>query len=100
MRLAHCELTLRAAEAAQGVTLAYEALAQEPLREGRLVRLFEAETEPKVLYSLAYPTRRANRPTLGALREWLLSEARLQAQKIAAAEPAVGLKEWQPEHIA
>ena len=84
-RLAHCELTLRAAEEGQGVTLAYDVLVRRPLAEGRLLRLFETATEPKILYSLAYPAHRANRPLLGAFRDWLLGEARAQA---AAGETA------------
>jgi DNA-binding transcriptional LysR family regulator len=63
---------------------------QKPLAEGRLLRLFEATTEPKVLYSLAYPAHRANRPLLGAFRDWLLGEARAQADGAAEAEEMAG----------
>jgi LysR family glycine cleavage system transcriptional activator len=74
-RFAHCELTMRAAEEGQGVALAYGALIGREIADGRLLKLFDLETPPKVIYSLACPEAWTNRPRVAAFRNWVLAEA-------------------------
>jgi LysR family transcriptional regulator, glycine cleavage system transcriptional activator len=73
-RLAHCELTMTAAEEGQGVALAYGALIDREIADGRLVKLFDLETPPKVIYSLTCPEGWTNRPRIAAFRNWVLAE--------------------------
>jgi LysR family transcriptional regulator, glycine cleavage system transcriptional activator len=73
-RFAHCELALQAAETSQGVALAYLALIQTELRSGHLVRLFDEETLPQIIYSLAYQERDASKRKIEVFRDWLLCE--------------------------
>ncbi len=75
-RLAHCELVLQAAEAGQGVALPYTALIQPELESGRLVRLFDQETPPVIIYSIAYQECEANDPKIRAFRDWIVDEVR------------------------
>lgn len=77
---AHCELTLRAAEEGQGVALAYGALIADEIAEKKLVKLFELETPPKVIYSLTCPERWMNRPPIAAFRNWVFAEAAIQSR--------------------
>ncbi|MEQ8293835.1 MAG: LysR family transcriptional regulator [Roseovarius sp.] len=72
---ANCDINLTAAERGQGVALAWDAIARATLVEGRLVRLFDIETAPKVIYSVAYPEARADDPRIAAMRDWLLLES-------------------------
>lgn len=72
---ANCDINLTAAERGQGVSLAWDAIARATLEEGRLVRLFDIETEPVVIYSVAYPEARADDPRIAAMRDWLLHES-------------------------
>ncbi len=74
-RFAHCELTIRAAEEGQGVALGYGALIADEIAEKRLVKLFDLETPPKVIYSLTCPEAWTNRPRIAAFRNWVLGEA-------------------------
>jgi len=74
--LAHCELTLRAAEEGQGVALAYGALVGDTIAAGKLVRLFDIETPHKVIYSLTCPEAWSNRPRIAAFRNWVFGEMR------------------------
>jgi LysR family glycine cleavage system transcriptional activator len=73
-RFAHCELTLTAAETGQGVALAYTALIERELEARRLARLFERETPPLVIYSLAYLESRSSCPRISAFRSWIFRE--------------------------
>jgi LysR family glycine cleavage system transcriptional activator len=75
-RFAHCELTHRAAEEGQGVVLAYGALIDRELADGSLVKLFDVETPPKVIYSLTCPEGWVNRPRVAAFRNWVFEEVR------------------------
>jgi len=75
-RFAHCELALQAAETSQGVALAYLALIQSELQSGHLVRLFDEETPPQIIYSLAYQERDAGKRKIEVFRDWLLCEVR------------------------
>ena len=73
-RFEHCELTLGAAERGQGVALAYGALIERELAWGTLVRLFEAATEPVLIYSLACLEGRAEESKIAAFRAWIMAE--------------------------
>lgn len=75
-RFAHCELALRAAETAQGIALPYLALIQHELASGRLIRIFDQETPPVVIYSLAYRECDAEEPKIKAFRNWIFDEVR------------------------
>jgi LysR family glycine cleavage system transcriptional activator len=79
-RFAHCDLSLRAAEEGQGVALAYLALIEAELASGTLVKLFDLETMPKIVYSMAYPKRWANRHKIAAFRAWLLEWIALMSE--------------------
>ena len=83
----NCELATTAAEQGQGVSLAYDAMVRGTLASGRLVRLFKAVTMPIVIYSLAYPTARANDPMIREFRDWMfasIADAQPGAQITAA----------------
>ena len=84
-RLAHCELTLRAAEEGQGVALGYIALIRRELTQGKLVKLFDIETEPKVIYAITCREARANHPRIAAFRNWVMIEAAKDDGEAAAA---------------
>jgi len=75
-RFAHCELVLQAAEAAQGIALPYTALIEPELTSGHLVRLFDQETPPLIVYSLAYQECNAGDPKIRAFRDWIFEEVR------------------------
>jgi LysR family glycine cleavage system transcriptional activator len=79
-RFAHCDLTMRAAEEGQGVALAYGALIADEIAENKLVKLFELETPPKVIYSLTCPEAWTNRPRIAAFRNWVFAEAATGAE--------------------
>jgi LysR family glycine cleavage system transcriptional activator len=70
-RFAHCDLAYTAAEAGEGVALAYLALVEREIADGRLVRLFEHETTPSVIYSLAYRQRDSSDPKIQGFRDWI-----------------------------
>ncbi|MEQ8897223.1 MAG: LysR family transcriptional regulator [Roseovarius sp.] len=72
---ANCDINLTASERGKGVSLAWDAIARATLEEGRLVRLFDIETAPSVIYSVAYPEGRADDPRIKAMRDWLLHES-------------------------
>ena len=77
-RLAHCELTLTAAEEQQGVALAYDAMARNTIAEGRLQRLFDVESPSAAIYSFAYAKGRRRCPDIGRFRDWIFEEVRLE----------------------
>lgn len=74
-RFEHCNLTLSAALRGQGVALAYSALVTEDLSAGRLVRLFDTELAPTVIYSLVCPSASVGQRRVAAFRDWLVSAA-------------------------
>lgn len=75
------ELALAAATRGQGVVMSDLILAEESLRDGVLVRPFEATIEQGIGYHLVYPPERAQQPKIRLLREWLLSSARPRTQQ-------------------
>jgi LysR family glycine cleavage system transcriptional activator len=85
--LAHCELTLTAAEKSQGVALAYDAMARGALATGALVRLFDQTTLPITIYSVACQEDRADDPRIRAFSDWLFNEA-IAEGVLAANAPA------------
>jgi LysR family glycine cleavage system transcriptional activator len=74
-RFAHCELVMRAATEAQGIALAYGALAVEDLAAGRLIRLSEIELPARVIHFIVTPEAWETRPKIVAFRNWLLQQA-------------------------
>jgi LysR family transcriptional regulator, glycine cleavage system transcriptional activator len=75
------------------VALAYGALIERELATGTLVRLFDAATEPVLIYSLACLDGRAEVPKIAAFRAWILAEVASSAPPRPAARPA-------PLHVA
>ncbi len=73
-RLAHCDLTLTAAEEQQGVALAYDAMARGSVADGRLQRVFDIESPSAVIYSFAYAIGRRKCPDIGRFRDWMFDE--------------------------
>lgn len=71
---AHCELTSRAAEKGIGVALAYKSMIGRTLEAGHLVPIFDVESTPRVIYSVAYEEHRAREPMIVAFRDWLFQE--------------------------
>jgi LysR family transcriptional regulator, glycine cleavage system transcriptional activator len=74
----NCELATTAAEKGQGVALAYDMMVQDTLLSGRLVRLFQAVTLPKLIYSIAYPEANSKDPMIQAFRDWIFAEVQTQ----------------------
>jgi LysR family glycine cleavage system transcriptional activator len=72
----NCELATTAAEQGHGVAMAFDAMVQGTLASGRLVRLFETDTIPDVIYSVACAEARADDPMISAFRTWLHDEVR------------------------
>ena len=73
-RYAHCELTLRAAEEGQGVALAYGVLVEDQIERGTLLKLFNIETMPKIIYSITCLEGSSNLPRVAAFRNWAFAE--------------------------
>lgn len=90
-RLAHCELTLTAAEQGQGIALCYDAMARGALRAGRLVRLFDIEVPPITMYSVAYPAGRSRDPRIRAFRDWIFAEVAAEGTIVSYNSLARGL---------
>ncbi|MDX1515098.1 MAG: LysR substrate-binding domain-containing protein [Gammaproteobacteria bacterium] len=71
---AHCELVLNAAESGLGVALAYGRLVSREIAHGKLVKLFDIDSGPYLIYSVASEKRRSNEPLIAAFRDWIVSE--------------------------
>jgi LysR family transcriptional regulator, glycine cleavage system transcriptional activator len=74
-RFEHCNLTLGAAELGQGIALGFLALAESSLAKGTLVRLFDLETLPRVIYSVVFPTEWEFHGKVAAFRDWLVDQS-------------------------
>ncbi|MGK7752468.1 MULTISPECIES: LysR substrate-binding domain-containing protein [unclassified Roseovarius] len=72
----NCELATTAAEQGHGVAMAFDAMVQGTLASGRLVRLFDTDTLPSVIYSVACTEDRKNDPMVQTFRSWLHDEVR------------------------
>lgn len=75
-RLAHCELSLTAAEQQQGVALAYDAMARATLHAGRLMRLFDVEIPARTIYSFAHSKTRRRCPDIARFKSWIFEEVK------------------------
>lgn len=75
-RMAHCDLTLTAAEEQQGVALAYDAMARNTVADGRLQRVFDIESPSSVIYSFAFAEERKKCLDIDRFRDWMFHEIR------------------------
>jgi LysR family transcriptional regulator, glycine cleavage system transcriptional activator len=87
-RFEHCNLTLGAAEQGQGVALAFLALAQSALAAGTLVRVFDAQTLPKAIYSIVFPTEWKSYGKVAAFRDWLMDQVEVWVAAMPGVESA------------
>jgi LysR family transcriptional regulator, glycine cleavage system transcriptional activator len=69
-------MLLQAAIHGQGVALTWAALADEDLRSGRLVRLFDRALEGSMSYFALTTQAAARKPKVIAFRDWLVEEGR------------------------
>ncbi len=90
-RFEHCELVLTAAEQGQGVALAYGALIENELADGKLVRIFEAETSRRLIYSIAYLESRRNVPKIAHFRDWIFDEIAAAGRTNSDLKPPVAV---------
>lgn len=84
---AHCELVLNAAESGQGVALAYGRLVSRELADGKLIKLFDIESGPFLIYSVAAEERRSNEPLIAAFRDWIIAEGQADEAGLGALRP-------------
>lgn len=69
-------MLLQAAMHGQGVALTWAALADDDLRAGRLVRLFDRALEGSMSYFALTTPAAARKPKVVAFRDWLVEEGR------------------------
>jgi LysR family glycine cleavage system transcriptional activator len=69
-------MLLQAAIHGQGVALTWAALADDDLRAGRLVRLFDRALEGSMSYFALTTKSAARKPKVVAFRDWLVEEGR------------------------
>jgi len=69
-------MQLQAATHGQGVALTWAALADDDLRAGRLVRLFDRALEGSMSYFVLSTQAAARKPKVVAFRDWLVEEGR------------------------
>lgn len=69
-------MLLQAAIHGQGVALTWAALAEDDLRAGRLVRLFDRALEGAMSYFAVSTQAAARKPKVIAFRDWLVEEGR------------------------
>ena len=69
-------MLLQAAIHGQGVALTWAALADDDLRAGRLVRLFDRALEGSMSYFALSTEVAARKPKVAAFRDWLVEEGR------------------------
>lgn len=73
-RLGDAYLAIKAAEEGQGIALGTTTLITEKVTLGRLIVLFELETQPKLYYTITYAKNWKRRPKIVAFRDWLYAE--------------------------
>lgn len=71
----HGHMVIQAAEAGQGVALTRTSLAEDAIRQGRLIRLFDIEYPAPDAYYVVWPKNRVANPKIRAMCDWLLEEA-------------------------
>jgi LysR family glycine cleavage system transcriptional activator len=76
-------MVIDAALEGHGVALARSALAARSLLSGRLVRLFDVSLPAPFAYYIVCPKSVSAMPKIILFREWLLSEAQLDARRMA-----------------
>jgi LysR family glycine cleavage system transcriptional activator len=81
--LNQASMALDAAVDGQGIALARSALAAWDLIAGRLVRPFKLSLPLSYAYWIVCPKVTAKLPKIVAFRDWLLSEAEADAQRLA-----------------
>ena len=77
-------MALDAAVGGQGVVLGRSALAASDLLAGRLVRPFGPSLPVAYAYYIVCPKPTAERPKVRAFREWLIAEAKADAEGMTA----------------
>lgn len=75
LRFDHYDHLLQAAAEGQGIGLGYDVIVSGDIEAQRLVRLFEVEYPPRILYSMVTPKTWAERPRIAAFRSWVIKEA-------------------------
>jgi len=75
LRFESLNLAIQAAIEGIGVAVGIEALLQDDLQQGRLVRLFAMERRSDHPFRIVYPAGKAQDARLIAFRDWLLEEA-------------------------
>ena len=85
-------MLLQAAVHGQGVALTWSALADDDLRAGRLVRLFDRALEGAMSYFVLTTQTAACKPKVIAFRDWLVAEGRDFAHDPSALPQDVPLK--------
>ncbi len=68
-------MALHAAENGLGVAIGIDALVQDAIGAGRLVKLFDVVRRSSQPFQLVSSARKATRPKLAAVREWMLEAA-------------------------
>ena len=69
-------MALHAAENGLGVAIGIEALVKDSISGGQLVRLFDVARRSNQPFQIVSSARKADRPKLRAVREWMLEAAR------------------------
>lgn len=75
MSFSNADHALDAAVEGAGVLLAHEILAYDDLRSGRLTAPYSLSLPTGRAYAVVYPEYAAERPSVAAFRDWILSEA-------------------------
>lgn len=84
-------LLLKAASEGQGIALVRDLLAEEDLRSGRLVRLFDISVDSRFNYYFVCPGGREESDKVAPFLEWLRTEARetaVSCTRPACSDPA------------
>ncbi|MFM2483308.1 LysR substrate-binding domain-containing protein [Celerinatantimonas sp. YJH-8] len=74
----HCDMTIDAAEAGMGMSMARTLLVRDRLRQGALVAPFE-RVKAKLGYDLIFPMSYASRPKIQAFIQWLNTQITLES---------------------
>lgn len=78
LRFESLNLAFQAAIEGLGVAIGIEALIEEDLAQGRLIRPFDIRRHSQRPFHLVYPTARVNDENFVAFRDWVLEEAEPQ----------------------
>ena len=71
-------MALHAAMEGVGVAIGIDALIEEDVAKGRLVKLFDIPRRSTYPFQIMTPLARMTRPKLAELRDWLLAEGAKQ----------------------